>query len=406
MAENTSAPNGEQDSATDTTPAPSNLVDAILEAAQGSIKGDIFADDQLLERITDCLEQGDEEAITQAREKAFEMEAADAIKLTARMAAVQAYNATQPGTAETLKVELFAIPVMFVLPADKFPEVPRAISPEETRWLAKSFEAHGLKHPEQELILIAPQLWSALEIHHLPYCKVYELTQAFGEAIANQSPIDPEKILGINVAQLSPAPGKTLFSLRYLIGAFAHRITGELPLGEKENDEKLDAWRKEVETHLEQQFGCSCEVFYPATLYRGLEEGWFHYHAFRIAMEQAQIFRKARVLPGEIIAVISLHTSESAATQVRIGYSRYTDAGKPELVGGSIWPLAPFDNPGDIAEFFKEAMERDGMRAVEIVAAPQKDDSDDDDEFTTFLPPSSPASPDGVATLPASKHMH
>lgn len=406
MAENTHAPCGEPDPATDTTSVPSNLADAILEAAQGTVKGEFFAGDKLLEQITACLKQGDEEAINRAREKAFEMEVADAIKLTARMATVHAYNVTQPGTREKLEVELFAIPVMFVLPADKFQEVPRAITPEETRWLVKSFEAQGLKHPEQELMLIAPQLWSALEIHHLPYCQVYELAQAFGEAIATQSPIDTEKILGMNVTQLSPAPGKTHFSLRYLIGAFAHRITDELSFAKKENDEQLDTWRKGAEEHLEQQFGCSCEVFYPATLYRGLEEGWFHYHAFRIAMEQAHTFRKARVLPGEIIAVISLHTSESAPTQIRIGYSRYTDAGTPELVGGSVWPLAPFDNPADIAEFFKEAMERDGLRAVEIVAAPQKDDSGDEAEFTTFLPPSSPASPDGVAALPASKHMH
>lgn len=406
MAENTYAPSGEQDAVMDTAPTQSNLADAILEAAQATVKGEFFADDKLLEQITNCLKHGDEEAITQARENAIDMEAADVIKSTARMAAVHAYNVTRPGTGEKLEVELFVIPVMLVLPAGKFQEVPRAVTPEETRWLVKSFEAHGLKHPEQELMLIAPQLWSALEIHHLPYCKVYGLAQAFGEAIANESPIDPEKILGQNVAPLSPVPGKTHFSLRYLIGAFAHGITDELSFDKKENDEKLDAWRKKVEEHLEQQFGCSCEVFYPASLYRGLESGWFYYHAFRTAMEQALIFRKARVLPGEIIAVISLHATESALTQIRIGYSRYTDAGKPELVGGSVWPLAPFDNPTDIAEFLKEAMERDGLRAVEIVAAPQKDDSADDGEFTTFLPPSSPVSPDKVASLPASKHMH
>jgi hypothetical protein len=406
MADNTISPSGEQDSAMATTTAPSNLSDAILEAAQASVKGDVFADDKLLEQITGCLERGDEEAIAQARENAIDMEVADAIKLTTRMAAVQAYNATRPGTTETLKVELFVIPIMMVLPAGKFQEVPRAITLEETRWLVQSFEAQGLKHPEQELMLIAPQLWNALEIYHLPYGKVHELTQAFGEAITNQSPIDVEKILGTNVSQQSPAPGKTLFSLRYLIGAFAHRVLDELSFDKKENDEMLDAWRKVAEEHLEQQFGCSCEVFYPTTLYRGLESGWFYYHAFRIAMEQALTFRKARVLPGEIIAVISLHTSESAATQVRIGYSRYTGAGTPELIGGSVWPLAPFDKPGDIAEFFKEALERDGLRAVEIVAAPQIDDSSDEEGSTTFLPPSSPAAPGGIAPLPASKHMH
>jgi hypothetical protein len=382
------------------------LVQKITRTAGNVASGSEGARRKLYDLVLQCLENGNEPALREALAQIDNPEAFDELEFTVQQAAVSAFNIILQTTGERLNVELFAIPLVFALEGDQYQEVPPALPGDLTDWLARSFRAHGLKDPGNETVMLGPELWSPQEIYHLPFHKVFELAHAYGEAIGNRTLIDPENTLGATVMPSPIDDGDVMLCLRYVIGAFVHAPGSLLPFQEEENESKLEAWTEAVEARFSQHYGAPVEVFDPDSLYDALENAWFRYHALAATLERTQMLENAQTLPAEVSAVISLHGGEDDLTQIRIGYSRVDEDGDFELIGGSVWKLAPFDDPADIAEFLKLSLEDAGLAQVEIVAELQEEAYCEDCGEPTFLAPTQPAAPGLSPFFPAPRHLH
>lgn len=382
------------------------LVQKIIRTAGNVASGSEGARHKLYDLVLHCLENGNEPELREALAQIDRKEAFDELEFTVQQAAGSAFNIILQTTGERLSVELFAIPLVFALEGDQYQEVPQALAGDLLDWLARSFRAHGLKDPGNETVMLGPELWSAQEIYNLPFHKVFKLAHAYGEAIGNRTPIDPEYTLGAAVLPSPIADGDVMLCLRYVIGAFVHAPGSLLPFQDEENENKLEAWTEAVEEHLSQHYDAPVEVFNPDSLYEALENAWFRYHALAASLERGQVLENAQVLPAEVTAVVSLHGGEDDLTQIRIGYSKVDDDGDFELIGGSIWKLAPFDDPAEIAEFLKLSLEDAGIAHVEVVAELQEEAYCEDCGEPTFLSPTEPAAPGLSPLFPASRHLH
>lgn len=129
----------------------------IIKAAQAAINDEPHAERKLQWIITQFLNRNCEELITQAQENAGTPEVADKIGETARLVAINAFEHA-PGNEEGQQFTLVAIPLLLTLPYDEYKEAPRALSKEDTDWLAQAFDTHGLADPANERFLFAPQL--------------------------------------------------------------------------------------------------------------------------------------------------------------------------------------------------------------------------------------------------------
>lgn len=376
----------------------------LVKVAQAAINGEPDAERELQWVITQFLSRGCDELISQAQEKSGSQALASKIGETTRVVAINAIQRHGPEKADILQCKLMAIPLVLTLPDSEYTEVPRALSQEDIDWLTQSFVAHGLMDPASEQMLLAPQLWRTQDIDDLPYSKVWSLAQAFGKAMTDQTAIDPEAVLGIQVAPQEIAPDKVNTCLRYVIGAFAHPYGSEpSTLAKDDTGAKIEAWQQEAANYLGNQYRCKAGVCAPDSLYKALLDGWFWSHMSSLASQFSEVLGHYRVLPGEMTAVISLHFIEEDVYQLHIGYSRYTEAGKPELLGGSIWPLAPFEEPTETAENIRQALESNGVAAVEISGEIQNGFNSTDG--APFLLPTQQAAPDPSGHMPAPTHL-
>jgi hypothetical protein len=380
------------------------LADGFLKLTQAAIDDEPDAVRKLQWTIAQYLSRNNDKVITLAQENAGTPELAAKIEEVTRIVAINAFCQRGPGEENFQQVKLLAIPLMLTLPHDDYPEVPRALSQEDADWLAQAFAAHGLMDPANEQLLFAPQLWRTAEIVSLPYPKVWALAQGFSMTMADKTPIAPEEILGIQPETQETAPGQVNICLRYVVGAFAYPPGSEPSASGKEDTEaKLEAWQNEAAQYLGSRYHCKAEVCAPDSLYRALEKGWFWCHMSVLGRELTEALHHYRILPAEIAAVISLHVVEEGVCQLHIGYTRYTTAGKPELLGGSIWPVAPFEDPNDVADSIRESLDNNGIAAVEIVGEIQAGFNGQDGE--PFLRPTRPAAPDPSGHIPAPTHM-
>lgn len=383
------------------------LVNKMIRAADESARGVEGADDKLYALVRHCLVNGNEPDLWQAlAEAADNEEVFDELEFTVHEAAGSAFNVMLVKSGEHLQVELFAIPLLLAIRSDQYQEVPQALEKDDLDWLTRSFRLHGLKDPDNESVLMAPELWSAEELYNLPFHKVYRLAQAYGEAIGNRTPVDPEAILDTTVEPASVEEGAVTFCLRYVVGAFVHAPDALIPFQEEDNQDKLDAWSEAVEERLGKCYDAPVGVFDPDSLYQALEDGWFQYHGFLLAMERNRLFEDAQALPAEVTAVISLHGTPDHLAQVRVGYARLDEDGEAELIGGSIWPLAPFDDPADIADFLEFSMQEAGIGRVEKVPELQEEAYCEDCGEPTYPRPEKLAAPGPGAFIPASRHLH
>lgn len=222
--------------------------------------------------------------------------------------------------------------------------------------------------------------------------------------MTNQTDIAPEDILGIQVAPQEIARGQVNTCLRYVVGAFAHPYgSNASSFGKEGTEEKLEAWQDAAAKYLGSQYHCTAEVCTPDTLYEALKDGWFWSHMTSLASQLAEVLRHYRLLPGEITTVISLHAFEDSVYQLHIGYSQLDETGKPKLLGGSIWPMAPFEDPNEVTDSIKQTLENNGIAAVEVVSKVQAGFNGKDG--APFLLPPRRNAPDLTGHMPTPTHL-